>query len=533
MDLNDSWKNACRVLFGGEVGELEGYADYLSRYNAMSLSKRKSEISKKEVVTASSEFCRNGKFISNEEGREYGKVIGECKLDINGIKDVDSILEALEGRIYYAGNIRLGKFREVDESDRCSDSAYVHHSQMVYESSKYIAYSNMVRDCEHCFGTSMIGESTLIVKGHNIWKDARCFEILRVFSSSDCYFSANMEGCSDCMFSFNQRNKKNIIGNLQLTRERYLELRKKLLGEMREKLQKDKSMPGIVDLLSGGGEGKGPTPVYHPGAEGADAPGEVEKAFASTCKVILGRELGKLNKYGEYLSRHVGKVRKVPSMVSRGDVLVPDFPYYLEITGRLLTLKESLEFGKGHLGEAEVEKLGVENALDMLERIRATTPDTELGTNVGMTECADSGLDSAHSYRSFYVFKGKYVAYSYWPRNSEYSFGCASTVLSRFTINCYNSFKVARCFEVEGSYECNDCYFCHNCENLTECMFCFNAKSLRYAIGNREVGKEAYMRIKKLVLGQIATSLMKRGDYGLDIYNLGCWEKGSGERDEG
>lgn len=528
MGINEAWKSTCTTLLRGDVGELEDYGEYLKRYNGISLREKESEVSGEKVVTASAEFCKDAKFISNEEIGGYSRIIGSASLDVNEIKDIDSIVEALSGKLYYAGNIRLGNFRDITESDRCSDSLYVHCSQMVYEGSRYVAYSNMVRKCEYGFGVSMAGESSCMVKAYNFWKCSRCFEIFRVFNSSDCYFGSNLEGCTECMFSFNLRNRRNMIGNLALPKEKYASLKAKLVGEIRETLGKKKDLDGIVDLVASGAEREprtlGSREVYRE----ENAPKEVEDAFATTTGVILGKRLGPLVSYGQYLSKHVGEVYAAKSIISGKLVLIPPYSCFLKMAGRMMSLEESLEYGKRGISESEVGGLTLENAPDKLREVKAFSPDVDLGTNIGLVECAVYGNDSAHSFRSFQVYKGKYSGYSQWPRNSEYAFGCFSTVLSRFTINCYNSFNLTRCFEVEGSYGCSDCYFCHNCEGLTDCMFCFNAKSLRYAIGNREIGREKYMEIKKRVLEEIVKGLVEEKDFPLDIYNAGCWKRGAG-----
>jgi hypothetical protein len=51
-------------------------------------------------------------------------------------------------------------------------------------------------------------------------------------------------------------------------------------------------------------------------------------------------------------------------------------------------------------------------------------------------------------------------------------------------------------------------------------MFCFNVKNLRYAIGNAEVGREEFLRVKKLVLDEITRSLEKKSDFPISIYGI-------------
>ena len=89
-----------------------------------------------------------------------------------------------------------------------------------------------------------------------------------------------------------------------------------------------------------------------------------------------------------------------------------------------------------------------------------------------------------------------------------------------FCVNCYHSNNLQRCLECDSCSNCSDCYFCHNCENLRDCLFCFNTKNKRYAIGNVEVGKEEFVRIKQLILEQIWNELEKTGSLKYEIFGL-------------
>jgi hypothetical protein len=53
-------------------------------------------------------------------------------------------------------------------------------------------------------------------------------------------------------------------------------------------------------------------------------------------------------------------------------------------------------------------------------------------------------------------------------------------------------------------------------------MFCFNAKNLKYAIGNVEVGRGEYMRIRQKVVAELLARLEKTGDIGIDICSIGA-----------
>jgi len=53
-------------------------------------------------------------------------------------------------------------------------------------------------------------------------------------------------------------------------------------------------------------------------------------------------------------------------------------------------------------------------------------------------------------------------------------------------------------------------------------MFCFNIKNKSYAIGNVEVGKEEYAKVKKMLLAEIGRRLEKDKKLKLDIYTIGA-----------
>jgi hypothetical protein len=62
----------------------------------------------------------------------------------------------------------------------------------------------------------------------------------RFASCSDCYFCHNCENCHDCLFCFSAKNLKYAVGNRELPKERYLELKKALLSRISARLEAKK-----------------------------------------------------------------------------------------------------------------------------------------------------------------------------------------------------------------------------------------------------------------------------------------------------
>jgi len=249
MDINEAWKSTCKVLLGGEIGELDDYKNYLTKYTEKSFS-GKSSISGKKVTVTLQNYSKGSKFISHEEMPEYEKIMAKTRLDLNTIKDIDSILSSLSEKFYYSGNQITGNCSNISESDMVSDSHYVYRSVEVYNS-KYVGYSSMSRLDEYIFGTNWSGQSKFCIHTFENFCTTRCFETISAYMSNDCYFSATLESCSDCMFSFCTKSRRNLIGNLELPKEDYLKKKQDLLGQARDDLKSKKTTLSIIDLLGG------------------------------------------------------------------------------------------------------------------------------------------------------------------------------------------------------------------------------------------------------------------------------------------
>src|SRR3989338_9310267 len=98
------WQGLCRLIFNEEIGPLSLYAKWLCELNEP-IVRRKSCISGKEVAYAIGEYAQDAKWISLDEV-DFSKKWEA--LSINSIKDIESLVEALSERFYYAGNVVLG-----------------------------------------------------------------------------------------------------------------------------------------------------------------------------------------------------------------------------------------------------------------------------------------------------------------------------------------------------------------------------------------------------------------------------------------
>ncbi len=518
--LNKRWKSVCSALLGDEIGELSDYSEWLYWGNGPRNAGKTA--SGREIVFADQNYSVSAPKLSFDEV-DFDKRYEP--LGINEIKDIDSIFEAISDRVAYTGNIVLGNSRFVDNSTTITECFYVYHSERV-AFSKYVAYSSRGGYSEDIFGCYGFGPVQFAIKSGAAWDVKRAFCVSKAEFSSDIFFSHGLMGCQDCLFCFNLKNVRHAIGNRILEPKKHLELKKKLISEMQEKLLKDKKLPLIFEIASREKPDyaelkKVFTTAPKEKVETLDK-GKIEKAFSETTNVVLGKALSPIDKYGGWLaSKSSIRLEDARSCLSGKPLILPNYAWFLNYPRDRLLTQEEADFsgGKLQLAEAELDSISLENASSMISKIAYFSPFWLTGTNRNNID-SPMNIDSADCYRGILYLLTKCSGFCFSPRSCDYSFGCREGRHNSFCINSHYSTKVTRCFEIDSCSNCTGCYFCHNCENVHDSMFCFNVKNKRYAIGNIEVGRGKFTEAKKLLLDWISKELEKKNGLDLDVYNL-------------
>ncbi len=515
MDISDAFKTTFKLVFGECNVELSELEPYLLKYH-YPVMKRKSSISGKEVALSSSWYAPGSKIISQEE-IDFNK---HEKLNINDIKDIDSLLEAIKDRTVYAGNKVFGNSKLIYCSDNCTDSYCVHCSHNTF-SSKYVAYSSFVRDeVEYVFGTSLFSRSKFLIRVIGAWNLTRAFESYLCRDSSDLFGCFNCSDCFNCMFSFNVRSKRNAIGNLELPADRYAKLREKLVTEAREHIEKHKEFPALFELPE-----LQAAPENLPAIAAAQKKREdlqpIDEAFKSTSRIIFGREIGSLKQNEGFLMESLPKMLTLKTPYGQS-IPSSDIYFFSRIpSSRAVGSDEAEQLANLKIELSENQEVSLGSIFKKLKDVGFFGINFFTGKGENNMETM-IGYNAVNTYKVFDSTNGKYNACCTVSLNSDYTFGCFRILHSKFCINCHNCAKLTNCFEMDSCTNCRDSMFCHNCENLDNCMFCFNTKSKRYAIGNVEVGRERFMKIKKLVVDEIAKKLEMNGSLGFGICSLGA-----------
>ena len=108
-----------------------------------------------------------------------------------------------------------------------------------------------VRDSEHIFGANEVRWSEFCMKCYRCEKIQRCFECDSCWDCSGCLYCHNCENVHDSMFCFNVKNKRNAIGNVELPREKYLEIKKKVLSQLNDELSRTGQVSLSIFSLGG------------------------------------------------------------------------------------------------------------------------------------------------------------------------------------------------------------------------------------------------------------------------------------------
>ncbi|MFA5106505.1 MAG: hypothetical protein WC506_06125 [Candidatus Micrarchaeia archaeon] len=524
--LNRSWKGACKALFGREVGELSGFEPWLEEYAQHPPRFEKSFFSGREVEVSIEDYAPGSRFISFDEA-DFGKKFRP--LTINEIKDIDGIIGAIGERMQYTGNLVLGNSANVERSGSVVDSHFVWKSSRVSDS-KYIACSQDARYCEHCFGLGVSSKSSFCVRSTS-GRMTRCFETLNCELLTDAYYCALVQNSQECMFSFGCRSKNFIIGNLQLPKDKYMGVKRKLLAEMADLLERDKRIFSLFDVIEQAGRRGGKAAKIAPAKEGEFDKQAIEKAFSKTTGLVLGRELSGIDSYSKFLFGHVPAPRRSKSPLTGKEVMVAGFHAYFmdkyDIGKRTVSQREMDEIGNTAISLKDAEGLGMDPEMlgAALGPVAYACFQKDNGAITNVKNCAVV-MDSSDCYEGTAYVNSKKCSHCSWPRESEYTFGSAIAWSCAFCLKCFYSKKLTRCFECDNCESCSDTYYSHNCENAREAMFCFNAKNQAYSIGNAPLPQDKYKSAKAAVLEQIATELECKKALKWDIFSLAAGKRG-------
>jgi hypothetical protein len=237
-----------------------------------------------------------------------------------------------------------------------------------------------------------------------------------------------------------------------------------------------------------------------------DSLAHINKAWESSCKVMLGESIGPIGDYEDYLWKNVERCHPVKSAISGKEVAITgDYAKGAKFISGDEMGEYSKILGSGKLGINDLKD--IDSILGAIgERIHYSGNDI-LG-NSGMVAHSNRVVDSTFVYKAHDVFYSKYVAYTYLSKYSEYIFGCESVGKgTHFAIKAFETYDDSRLFECVRVYESADIVYAANLENCQSCLFCFNLRSKRRCIGNNELPEGEFAKLKEKLLEDVRGTL--------------------------
>ncbi len=491
--LDKAWKTTCKVVLGDEIGDLSNYTDYLSKY-----------YKKPHFVNG----VAVADWICPRQALDVASV-PKAKIDfsIDEIKDIDTLFQKAKENLYGVGNRLLGNCRDVRESTSVVDSTYVLRSNVIM-ACKFVAYTSYAKRGSYVFGTHDLTDVSFCINscGIGVGKTTtRIFESCYIFGgNTDIYYSHYLCGCNDCIFCFFLEGKRYAIGNLPLEKSKYLEIKQHLLEQIRDDLV-SKKIKSFTDLLS---EVLNELKIDNE-IEGLTEPPpqSMEKAYDTATSIIFGGKRD-IKQDADFLKHKLvyydlGKIR---------GAVVGGFNY-LNV-GNLVSLA---------IKECEIKTLASKHIdtlpTDYHQIFALSKPFMRLflggaWNSTGMVESTICFF-SHNCYRVIMPIYTKHSAYSFWPRDSTYSFGVQCTHDSSFVIRGYGGRDILRCFEIGNSNKVQDAFYSMALDGCKKCMFCFGLMGKNYHILNQQVTQGEYERVE-----QYLKDYLIHTDKPLTLFNL-------------
>ncbi len=242
-EIESSFTTATRILLSKPLSGLERYAAWLGQHVPLPYAAR-SALSGKEVWVAPEQYFLGRRFnpkriISMDEIQQIPPQRTTPEqleaLDVLGV-----VKQVVMPHAYYCGNFRYRTYSDVGRASGTGDVSHVDMVEDVYHNTKNVAYSNCILyDNQAVFGCHNLTCSQFCIHAYNCNRVVRCFEVEGCNDCSDAYFCHNCEGLQECMFCFNVKSKRYAIGNVEVGRERYLQIKKLVLEQISGRLEKD------------------------------------------------------------------------------------------------------------------------------------------------------------------------------------------------------------------------------------------------------------------------------------------------------
>jgi hypothetical protein len=245
-EAEGTFSTTTRLLFGKGLAGIDSYGEWLMRHLGKEVRLKSMLGGGKLRIVRQYPFMelipKNRMISFGEKGAAAG-----LKMEIGEGASLREVLEGFGQIACFNLDMRKGEDRNNVETVGVEDTVNTYKAQDAFNS-KGVAYTSYTKFSECSFGCYRLFYSKYCINCYNCVKCTGCFECDSCKESSGAYFCHNCENVHDAMFCSNAKNLRYAIGNVEVGRGRYAELKKILLDYVLGELEKKKSAD--LDIFS-------------------------------------------------------------------------------------------------------------------------------------------------------------------------------------------------------------------------------------------------------------------------------------------
>lgn len=230
-----------KILFGKEFLPLNKYEEWLTRRLPRSKSYH-SSLSDKQTHMHDYYFFRkipNNKIAAFED-RE---VAAEKRIKLSEEDSLRTVVKKIKDIGYFIPDFVEGRNINVSNTTVYLDCINLDKSFDIF-TTKNSAYLFSTLECEGLFGCYRVATAKFCIHCYNVMNLNSCFEVDNAKNCSNSMFCHNVENIHDSLFCFNVKSKRYAVGNIEVGKEKYLEIKKMLLDQIVPELEKN----GKIDM---------------------------------------------------------------------------------------------------------------------------------------------------------------------------------------------------------------------------------------------------------------------------------------------
>ena len=251
--LEEAFTNASTVVLGIPLKGIDNYAQWLSRSTIVTRD-AKGVLSGAMLQVSDYPIMKElpiDRLVTQEEANALGeRLAAPEKLALSA--SLPSAAKIMEGIAYFPPERRLGTYRDLVACQWGSQSTDCYRT-VVASHDKCCGYNAWPRNSGHIFGSGLVFHSEFCFKCFDSVELKRCFEVDSGRGCSDTWLSHNVEGMQNSIFCFNTKSKRYAVGNAEVGRERFLQVKGIVQEYVKQELAKRKGVPlSIFNLACGG-----------------------------------------------------------------------------------------------------------------------------------------------------------------------------------------------------------------------------------------------------------------------------------------